>query len=73
MVFNPSWGKKSMSAEKRKAPQPARDPLKRGPFEPTPAFVKFVETNVFNRKTPLSKPKSMYRHGLRVLFAVCDP
>ena len=72
MAYKPNWSNSGKSLEKRKSTQHNADPLKRGPFQLTPAFVKFVETNVFNRKTPLSKPKSMYRHGLRVLFAECD-
>ena len=72
MAYKPNWSNSGKSLEKRKSTQHNADPLKRGPFQLTPAFVKFVETNVFNCKTPLSKPKSMYRHGLRVLFAECD-
>ena len=72
MRYNKDWGKSGKPSEKRKSEQPAADPLKRGPFKLTPAFVKFVETKVFNRKTPHSKPKSMYRYGLCVLFAECD-
>ena len=76
MSFNPSWGKSGKPgklSQKKTLETPSKDLLKRGPFKPTLAFVKFVETNVFNRKTPLSKPKSQYCHGLRVLFAECDP
>ena len=76
MAFNPNWKKTAKTGKpslKRPIENPPKDPLKRGQFKPTAAFVKFVETNVFNRKTSLSKPKSQYRHGLRVLFAECDP
>ena len=72
MRYNKEWGKSVKVPEKRKHDHHVSDPLKRGSFKLTPAFVKFIETNVFNRKTPLSKPKSVYRHGLRVLFAECD-
>ena len=72
MRYNKDWGKSGKSPEKRKSEPPAADPLKRGPFKLTPAFIKFVESKIFNRKTPRSKPKSMYRHGLCVLFADCD-
>lgn len=74
MQYNKNWSKTSKSPEKRK-PQPPQqsDPLKRGPFKLTPALVKFYEHNIFDRKSDFSKPKSAYRHGLRVLFSECDP
>ena len=64
MRYNKEWGKSGNVPEKRKHDHHVSDPLKRGSFKLTPAFVKFIETNVFNRKTPLSKPKSVYCHGL---------
>ena len=73
MQYNNNWGKTGKSIEKRKSSLPAKDPLKRGPFTPTPAFIKFVETNIINRKTANARPKSTYRHGIRVYFAECDP
>ena len=72
MLYNQNWGKSGKSAGKRKPEAKPADSLKWGPFVLTPAFVKFVENKIFNWKSPLSKPKSMYRHGLRVLFAECN-
>lgn len=74
MRYNKDWGKPGKPGEaKRKTPPQKQDPLKRGPFQPTEAFLRFVQENLYNRKTSYSKPKSIYRHGLRVLFAECDP
>ena len=50
MRYNKDWGKSGKPSEKRKSEQPAVDPLKRGLFKLTPAFVKFVETKVSIKK-----------------------
>lgn len=73
MHSNKTWNKPGKSPEKRKSEMTFSDPLKRGVFKPTPAFIKFVEDNMFERKTHISKPKSKYHHGLRILFSECDP
>ena len=72
MQFNQGWSKLKNAGEKRRADLPPSDPLKRGPFKLAPAFAKFVEENFFNRKTPLSKPKSIYRFDLKILFTAFD-
>ena len=74
MVYNKNWGKPGKAPDKRKSVTSQQaDPLKRGPFQLTPALVCFYETNIFNQKNHFLKPKSSYRHGLRILFSKCDP
>lgn len=73
MLYNKNWGKPGKSPDKRKSAPQQNDPLKRGPFKLTPAHVRFFEANIFNKKNSFSKPKSAYRHGVRVFFAECDP
>ena len=72
MVYKKSWGKPGKSPDKHKSASPQKpDPLKRGPFQLTPALVCFHEHNFF-LKSHFFKPKSAYCHGLCVLFSECD-